>query len=120
MPWSSCCMGSGCDEPSMETVTSLALGARRRKTTRLSEFTSGETTGRGGEEGVRGVLSCAEAAIAAKKTAKRKKLGFIDPRWFEPFPRPRNSTTVAPHTTVNHAPPGSTKSCSGLRATNQV
>src|SRR5215471_6863253 len=98
-------MGSGCDQPSMETVTSLALGARRRKTTRLSESTSGETTGGGGEGGVCGILSCAAAAIAAKRTAKRKRLGFISPRWLEPFARPRNSTTVAPDATVNHTPP---------------
>src|SRR5262249_5097515 len=59
-------IGSGL--PSSETVTSLALGARRRKVTRWSACTSGETSGGGGGGGDWGGLaSCAEAQLAMKK-----------------------------------------------------
>src|SRR5215467_8103024 len=67
-------MGSGSGVPSIETATALALGARRRKTTRLSGRTSGETTGAGGAGGA---FSCAEMARAAKKVANSRKLRFI-------------------------------------------
>src|SRR5580704_832658 len=59
-PSSSFCMGAGL-APSRLRETSLALGARRRKVTVLSERTSGETSRGGGV--------CARLAAAANKTS---------------------------------------------------
>src|SRR5467141_3234517 len=66
-------MGRGLGLPSIETATSLMLGPRKRNVTRLSEWTSGETSGGGGV--------CARPAMAVSKNAsKRKNVRFMVPR----------------------------------------
>src|SRR4029077_1225474 len=94
-------MGKGLGTPSREMAASLMLGARKRKVTRLSEWTSGEISG-GGD------WACAGAVAARSRRASAKKVRFMIPRCgaFNRRPDPKCARGgMIQQTTVRRAKP---------------
>src|SRR5438105_13951806 len=67
-------MGKGLLEPSMETATSFALGARKRNVTLRSAWTSGETSGGGC---VCDLVFCDEAVKVRNRIARVRGVRFM-------------------------------------------
>src|SRR5260370_1883800 len=71
-------MAKGLGLPSIETATSLSLGARKRNVTLLSAWTSGEISGGG-------AVWARPAIDASNKAKKRKAVRFMVPRCAAPL-----------------------------------